>query len=238
MPLTSRAMNKAPCLLLPLALLMALPVTAAPDAPSTQASDELVVDGKTVGQRVEARPGETCLVCREPIASNDPVYRVQGQRVAVHSGEHEQTLRGRLSYWLAQIQPRGALFSAERSRSSLSRFWFFAGLYVLLGLIFAGAAAHLAVQKALPPIPWFFLGLFLNAVGYLILLTRAPGDRQSFPAGIPTGLQKVPRTYDSSLCPCCGSPLHPAAHACADCGGDVQPSLESEADRWRKQRLS
>jgi hypothetical protein len=114
--------------------------------------------------------------------------------------------------------------------------WFAVGLYVLVGLIFAGASAHQAVHKALPPIPWFFAGLFLNAVGYLILLTRPPGDARAFPAGIPRGLRKVPRTYYSEECLDCGYHNHPAAYCCLGCGAEIHPAFESEAARWRTQR--
>ncbi|MDA2914327.1 hypothetical protein MYX77_10300, partial [Acidobacteriia bacterium AH_259_A11_L15] len=132
---------------------------------------------------------------------------------------------------------RGGLFSEEGpSGQPLSLGWFVLGLYVLVGLIFAGACAHEAVHKALPPIPWFFGGLFLNAVGYLILLTRAPGDAAQFPAGIPRGLRKVPLTYYSEECPNCGYYNHPAGHYCLGCSTEMDPAFESEAARWRKQR--
>lgn len=134
-------------------------------------------------------------------------------------------------------RPRGGLFSEEGpGGGELSLAWFFVGLYVLAGLIFAGACAHAAVHRARPPIPWFFAGLFLNAAGYLILLTREPGDWRAFPAGIPRGLRKVPRTYFSEDCPECGNHNHPAAHYCPGCGGRMEPPFESEAARWRKSR--
>lgn len=134
-------------------------------------------------------------------------------------------------------RPRGGLFSEEGpSGQQLSLAWFVLGLYVLAGLIFAGACAHLAVHKALPPIPWFFVGFFLNAAGYLILLTRPPGDARGFPGGIPRGLRKVPRTYFSEDCPECGNHNHPAAHYCPGCGAEMEPPFESEAARWRRHR--
>lgn len=230
-------MKKALLLLILLALPGAVTGAAGQDQQSAQVPDELVVDGRVVGQRIEVRPDDICLVCKGPVHSNDVVYLVRGQRVAVHRGEHEQDLLARLHYWLAQIQPRVALFSVDQGLGSLSSFWFFACLYVVVGLILAAATAHLAVQKALPPVPWFFAGLFLNAVGYLTLLTRAPGDARAFPSGVPRGLRKVPLTYDSAVCPCCGAPLHPAARNCRRCGSEVTPSFESEARRWRKQRV-
>ncbi len=229
-------MKKSLLLLLLPTLLGAHAVAAGPDQQFAQAPDELVVDGKVMGRRVEARPDDICLVCREPVVSNGVCYLVRGQRVAVHQ-RHEQDLLARVQYWLAQIQPRVALFSVDQGLSFLPSFWFFGGLYVLIGLVFAAATAHLAVRKALPPVPWFFAGLLLNAVGHLILLTRAPGDAHAFPTGIPGGLRKVPRTYDSVVCPRCGARQHPAAGTCTCCGGEMTPLLESEADRWRKKGI-
>jgi hypothetical protein len=134
-------------------------------------------------------------------------------------------------------RPRGGLFSEEGMPTQpLSLGWFILGLYVLLGLVFAGASAHLAVQRALPPVPWFLAGFFLNAVGYLILLTRPRGDTQHLPAGIPGGLHKVPHTYDHQKCPCCGALNHPAARRCPCCDAQLEPKFESEAARWRKQQ--
>ncbi len=136
-------------------------------------------------------------------------------------------------------RPRGGLFSEEGlSGQALSLGWFVLGLYVLAGLIFAGACAHQAVHKALSPIPWFFMGFFLNVVGYLLLLTRERGDWHEFPAGIPCGLRKVPRTFYSEECPGCGYHNHPAGHYCPGCGNEMEPAFESEATRWRKSRFN
>lgn len=134
-------------------------------------------------------------------------------------------------------RPRGGLFSEEGpSGQTLSLGWFALGLYVLLGLIFAGAAAHLAVQKARPPVPWFLAGFFLNALGYLILLTRPPGVGKESPGEIPRGLHKVPLTYDHRRCPGCGAYNHPAACYCPACGAQIEPDIQSEAARWREKR--
>ena len=135
-------------------------------------------------------------------------------------------------------RPSGALFSEQGPSSQpLSPVWLMLGVYVLAGLIFAGACAQAAVHKALSPIPWFFAGFFMNAVGYLILLTRAAGDAGQFPAGIPRGLRKVPCTHYSAECPHCGYCNHPSGDACLGCGGQTIPAFESEAVRWRKQQF-
>lgn len=138
----------------------------------------------------------------------------------------------------AKMRPRGGLFSEEGGDRAVSLAWFLGGLYVLAGLIFAGASAHLAIQKALPPVPWFLAGFFLNAIGYLFLLTRPPGNREDLPAGIPAGLHKVPQTYTHYVCPGCSATVHPAARACPGCGAPLEPQFESEADKWRRQRQS
>lgn len=134
-------------------------------------------------------------------------------------------------------RPSPGLFGEETSgEQPLSWGWFAFGLYVLAGLIFACASSHLAMHKALPSIPWFFAGLFFNLLAYLALLMRPRGDASQFPAGIPRGLHKLPRTYSSATCPGCGAPIHPAAVRCPACAADRTPNLDSEAARWRKQQ--
>ena len=205
---------------------------------AAQVPDELVVGGKVVGKRVEPKPGEFCMVCNSRLHPGDVVYLVQGQRVAVHLGACHKQLNAEPRRWLALLKPGGAFLGARGNMVALSPFWFFAGLYVLLGLIFAGACAHQAVHKALPLVRWFFAGLFLNALGYLILLTRPPGQARQLPEGVPEGLRKVPRTHSFAECPNCGYHNHPAAQSCLGCGAAMTPSFESEAARWSKQRFT
>ena len=216
-----------------------------PLAEVAEAPDQLVVGGKVVGKRVEPEPGEFCLVCNLRLHGGDAVYLVQGQRVAVHLGacldEHGvciEHLSAEPSRWLSPLKPGGAFLSARGDQVALSPFWFFAGLYILLGVVFAGACAHQAVQKALPPIPWFFAGLFLNAVGYLVLVTRPSGQASQLPEGVPEGLRKVPLTHSFAECPKCGYHNHPSAQSCLGCGAAMTPSFESEAARWRKERFT
>ena len=215
--------------------------TGQPLAEVAEAPDELVVGGKVVGKRVEPEPGEFCVVCNEQLHEGDVVYLVQGQRVAVHLGaclDHGACIEHLIaepSRWLSQLKPGGAFLSARGDQVALSPFWFFAGLYILLGVVFAGACAHQAVQKALPPVPWFFVGLFLNAAGYLVLVTRPSGQVSQLPEGVPKGLRKVPHTHSFTECPKCGYHNHPSAQSCLGCGAAVTPSFESEATRWHKE---
>ena len=41
-----------------------------------QPSNRVVIDGEVVGPRVPARPGETCIVCNNPVGPDDAVYLV------------------------------------------------------------------------------------------------------------------------------------------------------------------
>ena len=209
-----------------------------PLAEETEAPDQLLVGGKVVGKRVKPEAGEFCLVCNARLHEGDVVYLVQGQRVAVHLGACREHLNAEPRRWLSLLKPGGAFLSARGDQVALSPFWFFAGLYILLGVVFAGACAHQAVQKALPPIPWFFAGLFLNAVGYLVLVTRPSGQVSQLPEGVPEGLRKVPLTHSFAECPKCGYHNHPSAQSCLGCGAAMTPSFESEAARWRKERFT
>ncbi len=183
--------------------------------------------GKVVGKQVKAKPGEICLLCNKPLGDGDVVYLVHGQRVPVHLDLCLPELREHTEHWLAQLQPRGAFLGAERSRTPPSGVWFFAGVYILLCLLFAAMSAHHALHAGYSPVAWFGIGLLLNALGYLWLLTR-PRREVAAPAGVPRGLRKIAATYAPQPCPGCGSRNHPAATQCAGCGGRLEPKIASE----------
>lgn len=197
---------------------------------AAQAPDELVVGGKVVGRLVQPSPGDLCMVCNQPIHPGDVVYLVQGQRVPIHLGECNAALRARPQSFLAKLTPHGAFLGAGQEGVGLSPAWFFVGLYVLTGLIFAAMCAHQALQAGHNPVAWFGMGLALNAFGYLLLLTR-PRREARAPAGVPAGLRKVPATYTPQPCPRCGAANHPSAGECTGCGGKLQPAMESEVHK-------
>lgn len=194
----------------------------------------LVIDGEILGKEVPARPGEICLVCGKPIGADDVVYLIHGQRVALHAvvcfGEFDKTPYK----YLDMVEPHGAFLGMGGESQALSLGWFFLGLYILLGLIFAALCAHQAMRTGHSATAWFGAGLALNAVGYLLLITRRPGEMDG-PEGVPAGLQKIPLTYSPRACPVCGAPNHPSATQCSACGAALEPQAPSEA---RKAGLS
>jgi hypothetical protein len=181
---------------------------------------------------VEARAGETCIVCDKAVGATDRVYEVEGQRAPVHVGACDNAFRRNPGHFLARLKPRGAFLGAEPNLGpNISWRWFAFGIYVLLGLVFGGVCAYRAVSHALKPLPWFLAGFFLNLLGFLALVTRPAGDSSRAPAGLPPGLVKVPTTYSPRACPRCGEMNHPSATSCVGCGNKIAPLLTSEVTR-------
>ena len=179
---------------------------------------------------VEARAGETCIVCDKPIGAKDRVYEVEGQRVPVHVGACDNALRRNPEHFLARLKPRGAFLGAEPSLGpNITWGWFAFGMYVVLGLVFGALCAYRAVNYALKPWPWFLAGFFLNLFGFLALVTRQVGV--SSLAGLSPGLVKVPATYSPRPCPRGGKMNHPSAASCAGCGYKIEPLVTSEVSR-------
>jgi hypothetical protein len=130
---------------------------------SPQTSQERAIDGENIGPRVRPKPGETCIVCNNPVAPDDSVYLVQGQRVPVHAGAEENEFFLRPRRYLMRLKPLGgALLGADSNqpgmanragddRPGVSRMWIYSGLYVLLGLVFAALCAHRALHKGYSP---------------------------------------------------------------------------------------
>lgn len=192
--------------------------------------EDFVLNGEAVGKRVPARAGEICLVCNKPIAQDDVVYLVRGQRVPLHVANCLGKFESRPQFYLAMLQPHGAFLGTSGKEGGLAWGWFFAGLYVLVGLVFAALCAHRALQTGQRPALWFGLGLALNVVAYLLLLTR-PRKETGAPGGVPAGLGKVAATYAPQQCPRCGLANHPSAEECAGCGEKLHPVMKSEVRR-------
>ncbi len=203
------------------------PAQAPPDATAAQ---ELLLDDQRLGPRVEPRPGDRCLVCDKAIQPGDNVYLVDGHRVGVHPGKCELKFRSNPRAALGALQPRGAFLGGQPGRDGGSQVWFFAGLYVLAGLLFGALCGHRALNAGHSTLGWFLAGFFFNAFGYLALLTRPQREDWKPPAGVPAGLAKIATTYSPQAC-ACGAANHPSAMRCIDCGAVLTPQVASEVSR-------
>ena len=177
--------------------------------------------------RVEVRPGDHCLVSGKPLGPNDVCLLVDGRRVPLKKEAVNIFLNNQEKYF-SKLQPRSALFTESMANpTSLSMGWFLFGIYVLIGLIFAALTSHAAVGKGLRPIPWFFVGLLFNALGYLAVLTK----KSQATGNIPEGFAKVPLTSAPSVCQSCGYENHPSAKNCSSCGTGLSPETSSEVEK-------
>ncbi len=199
-------------------------------ASSDHVPDQVLVNGTTVAKRAPPKAGDICRVCNRPIHDSDVVYLARGQRLPIHVSELDANVRGQLEQVLARLEPRGAFIGAWQDHPALSKAWFLAGLYILLGLVFAALCAHRALHVGHSPVVWFGVGLLLNAFGYLLLFTR-PKREVLAPAGVPAGLRKISATPAPQPCPKCGTLNHPSAVACIGCGAALEPRMDSEVVR-------
>jgi hypothetical protein len=206
------------------------PAQAASQSPASQTppNSELTLNGKPLGRSVPPRAGDICIVCKRPLGTEGVVYLVNGQRVPIHFVVCYNAFAKEPQKFLAFLQPHGAFLGAGSEEQGLSFGWFYAGLYVLVGLVFAALCAHRAIHSGRNPAAWFAAGLVFNALGYLVLLTR---PRQQAAADVPEGLGKVAATYAPLPCPDCGALNHPAADRCAECGNKLQSTVSSEVDK-------
>lgn len=198
-------------------------------APDSQPPREVRIRPGVVAERVPYKPGDICVVCNHPVTEDDVVYAAGGQRVPIHQAELSNNVAWQVQLLFARLQPRGAFLGAENG-IGLSRAWFYAGLYILVGLIFAALCAHRALHTGHSPPAWFGIGLVLSLAGYLLLLTR-PRREVTAPGGIPRGLHKISATYPPQPCTSCGTLNHPSAAACAGCGAQLEPRMTSEVAR-------
>ena len=126
-------------------------------------------------------------------------------------------------------EPRGAFLGGGDS-AGMSAIWFWAGLYVVAGLVFGALAAHRALQTGNRALAWFGVGFVFTLPGYLFLLTR-PKKEMTAPAGVPPGLRRIAATSSPEPCPACGAMNHPAAAKCIECERKLTPRFVSEAQR-------
>lgn len=221
-----------------IAVLLALCPCASVQAQPEYMPPEIVHEQVLViqGQRVRVlqhEGGALCIVCANAVHAQDRMYLIHGQRVAVHrpGSPCDAVFREDAGKFLAALQPRGAFLGGEPAQN-VSLGWFFAGIYVLIGLVFAGLCGQLALERGHPQMAWFLGGLFFNVIAYATLRMKAPRPVTA-PAGVPAGLGKIAATYDPVDC-ACGAENHPAAQQCSTCGRALQPQVISEVARLRQ----
>ena len=184
---------------------------------------------------VPAKKGERCIVCGAPLGKDDVALIIRGRRVPLDRSMVDTFLADEEKYF-AEKQPKAALFQEELTapagvaQGGISWAWFLFGLYVLLSLIFGALSGYRAVSRGLQPIPYFFVGFFFNAPGYLYVLTRPSLVAKGT---VPAGFVKVPTTLAPQKCHMCGSDNHPAASKCSGCGAGLRPLSQSDVARVR-----
>ncbi len=195
-------------------------------------------DGQLRFHVLEIAPGkgEICLVCDHPIDEDQTCVLIQfrGRTVTVNKVNLE-AWRADPNRYFNKLPSRasGALFDEgavmpDQMGGTPSWVFLIVGLYILAGLMMGGACSYVAVSRGHPPMPWFLLGLFINGIAMVMLLSKGQGHAAA-PAGVPSGFKKVPATHTPTPCPGCGATNHPAATSCSGCGAGLNPAFTSEA---------
>ncbi len=185
----------------------------------------------TLAGEVLTKPTE-CLVCGQMHTAGDFQVSYKGMEIPLCSEGcqthyEEARANGALDPITAKLEPRSALFQADsNSNPALRQHFLFIAYYVVIGLIFGGGAAYVAVQKGADAWSWFLAGLCLNVLGFLLIMMK-PAAKVQFSS---KGLSKVPVTQDESRCPSCGHSNHPSAKKCSECAVALTPTTVSEVE--------
>ena len=103
--------------------------------PDIASEQQMVVNGEPV-RVIQHQGGALCVVCRNAVHAHDRMYLIHGQRVAVHGpgSACDAAFRADPEKFLANLQPRGAFLGGAPDQKA-SMWWFYGGLYVLVGLV-------------------------------------------------------------------------------------------------------
>ena len=174
--------------------------------------------------------GRHCLLCDRELQPGDTSVVHRGREVHLCTGVCAEKFEDEPERHFVRSSPRGAFLQEDPvDAGPVKTPWFWLGIYGVAGLISAALSAYIAVNRAQPPLGWFFAGLFGNVAALVVvLLFVRRGDASLLPAGVPGGLNKVPTTRSPRVCPSCGRQNHPSASNCADCGAQVQADVVSE----------
>lgn len=186
-------------------------------------------------QVLDQRPGqgEQCLVCDRGIYGHDVVkLRYKGRKFYVQAGQMFAKFESEPDRFFQKVQARSVLFDETGvAVGPMAIGWLWIGVYILAGLIFGAVCSYVAVARAVAPCPWFVAGFVGNIVALIVLCLVAKGDRAILPAGVPSGLSKVPTTRAPIRCSGCRCENHPGAAECSHCGASLDPTVEPETHR-------
>lgn len=211
-----------------LAPLLALSALATAPHPSTSAPP---APGQGGGNLVPMESAD-CLACDNAIDGEGMELVHRGRRVRLHPGDCLAHWESDSTAMFAQLQPHAALWDEVDPMGAMRGGWFWFGIYVLVGLVSGAFAAYIAINRGLPALEWFFLGLAFNVLALAGVLMRPKGNVPAL-EGVPTGLRKVPVTRSPLNCTSCGNANHPSAAACAGCGATLAPKVDGEMLRVR-----
>jgi hypothetical protein len=144
-----------------LALLLGLMAIAPPTA-------EAKIDGP-----FQAKDGERCVVCNSKLTRKDRAYLVDGRRFAVAKEMETEFLQNPLLY-VAKFRPENTAVADTHPTTAFAGPYLWAGVFVLIGLMFGGACAQIALAKGLSKWVWFVLGFFFSLPAVLALAARRP----------------------------------------------------------------
>lgn len=190
------------------------------------------VDGQIYPQ-APSKNSEFCTLCGIQLSSESVALVVRGRRVPLCQAEVETFLNNQERYFSGS-QPKSALFQEDFSapagtaQGGIGHGWFLFGLLVLSSLIFGGLSGYRALSMSLPPLKSFFIGFFLNLLGFLYIISRPAGQNQH---QVPKGLVKIPATAAPKPCPACREFNHPTATQCLACRKELRPLQQSEVNR-------
>ena len=197
-----------------------------------QTNDTRIVDPE---QHVHMNPeGRACFVCDHRIGAEGLALLHKGRHVYLCSGACRGAWESNKDALFARIQARGALFDEEsivENQKPMRVGWLVFGVYILIGVCCGAASSYIAVSKGHGALAWFFLGLLFNIPALAVVATKSAADLSALPAGVPSGLAKVPTTRNPAVCTSCGASNHPSAASCSACSAALEPTVPAETQR-------
>jgi hypothetical protein len=120
-----------------------------------------------------AKDGERCVVCNSKLTKKDAAYLVDGRRFAVDRAMEAEFLQNPLLY-VTKFRPERAALADTQPEHAFAGGYLWAGVFLVIGLMFGGACAQIAIAKGLSKWAWFVLGFFFSLPAVLALAAKRP----------------------------------------------------------------